>query len=132
MLKSCRRGAHHSGFCCWGSALLPEELENIARATGPKANNITIGTGGLQGEQQLYSEQQQQLQRPPPPPQQQQFGYGQSLPLLLPRPPPPQQFPNALHPLHPLPPSPSHPPSECPSEIPIAFATIDSSNEISG
>ena len=36
----------------WGSALLPEELENIARATGPKANNITIGTGGLQGEQQ--------------------------------------------------------------------------------
>jgi len=88
----------------------------------------------LQGEQQLFSEQQQQqLQRPPPPPQQQQqLGDGQSLPLPLPRPPPPQQFPNALHPLHPLPPFPSQPPSECPSEIPIAFATVDSSNEILG
>ena len=34
-----------------GSALLPQELENI-RATGTKANNVVVSTGALQGEQQ--------------------------------------------------------------------------------
>ena len=36
----------------WGSALLPQELENITRATGTQANNVVVGTGALQGEQQ--------------------------------------------------------------------------------
>jgi hypothetical protein len=36
----------------WGSALLPQEMENITKATGPSANNIVVSTGALQGEQQ--------------------------------------------------------------------------------